>query len=251
MADCSTSVRETAARGAFITFEGADGCGKSTQINYVARLLERHGCRVLRLREPGGTAVGEVLRGVVLDPAHTRMSDRAELLIYEAARAQIVDEVIEPALRRGDVVLCDRFFDSTVAYQAYGRGLDRAFVDAANRFAADGIVPDLTILLHARDAAARVRRRVAADRLEREGDAFRRRVEEGFSRLAHEAPERVRPVESCRDKADTLRAVLAELAGVFPWMGELLEGADGAREIAAAMSEAASQFRREKECARG
>ena len=99
--------------GVFVTFEGGDGAGKSTQIRFLARLLEDAGREVVRLREPGGTAVGEALRAVVLDPAHEAMSDRAELLIYEAARAQIVDEVIRPALGRGAVVLCDRFYDST------------------------------------------------------------------------------------------------------------------------------------------
>ncbi|MFR7493688.1 MAG: dTMP kinase [Adlercreutzia sp.] len=108
--------------GVFVTFEGGDGAGKSTQIRFLARLLEDAGREVVRLREPGGTAVGEALRAVVLDPAHEAMSDRAELLIYEAARAQIVDEVIRPALERGAVVLCDRFYDSTVAYQGCGRG---------------------------------------------------------------------------------------------------------------------------------
>ncbi|MEF2672656.1 dTMP kinase, partial [Adlercreutzia sp.] len=107
--------------GVFVTFEGGDGAGKSTQIRFLARLLEDAGREVVRLREPGGTAVGEALRAVVLDPAHEAMSDRAELLIYEAARAQIVDEVIRPALGRGAVVLCDRFYDSTVAYQGCGR----------------------------------------------------------------------------------------------------------------------------------
>ena len=116
--------------GVFVTFEGGDGAGKSTQIRFLARLLEDAGREVVRLREPGGTAVGEALRAVVLDPAHEAMSDRAELLIYEAARAQIVDEVIRPALGRGAVVLCDRFYDSTVAYQGCGRGLDGAFIDA-------------------------------------------------------------------------------------------------------------------------
>ena len=124
--------------GVFVTFEGGDGAGKSTQIRFLARLLEDAGREVVRLREPGGTAVGEALRAVVLDPAHEAMSDRAELLIYEAARAQIVDEVIRPALGRGAVVLCDRFYDSTVAYQGCGRGLDGAFIDAGARVAGAG-----------------------------------------------------------------------------------------------------------------
>lgn len=168
--------------GVFVTFEGGDGAGKSTQIRFLARLLEDAGREVVRLREPGGTAVGEALRAVVLDPAHEAMSDRAELLIYEAARAQIVDEVIRPALGRGAVVLCDRFYDSTVAYQGCGRGLDGAFIDAANRFACDGVVPDATVLLVAPASAVRSRmgRREGTDRLELAGDAFHSRVARGL-----------------------------------------------------------------------
>lgn len=210
--------QQSADRGIFITFEGGDGAGKSTQIRFLARLLENAGREVLRLREPGGTAVGEALRRVVLDPAHESMSDRAELLIYEAARAQIVDEVIKPALARGAVVLCDRFFDSTVAYQGAGRGLDGAFIEAANRFACAGLAPDATVLLRASEEATRSRmgRRSSADRLEQAGDAFHRRVEAGFDELAAAEPERVRTVRSRLHRADTFRAVLGELSSVLP-----------------------------------
>ena len=127
----------------------------------------------MRLREPGGTAVGEELRAVVLDPKNDNLSDEAELLIYEAARAQIVAEVIRPALERGAVVLCDRFADSTIAYQVHGRGLDAAFVGQANAFACQGISPDRTILLttggSARTGLSRATHQVGADRLERRG----------------------------------------------------------------------------------
>ena len=203
--------RRGGARGVLITFEGGDGAGKSTQIRFLARLLEERGRAVLCLREPGGTAVGEALRHVVLDPAHGAMSDRAELLIYEAARAQIVDEVIKPALDRGTVVLCDRFFDSTVAYQGAGRGLDGAFIEAANRFACDGLAPDVTLLLAAPEATVRSRmeRRGGADRLEQAGEAFHRRVADGFAAVAAAEPERVRTVRSERQRVATFRAVLA------------------------------------------
>lgn len=222
--------RRDGARGVFITFEGGDGAGKSTQIRFLARLLEERGRAVLCLREPGGTAVGEALRHVVLDPAHGAMSDRAELLIYEAARAQIVDEVIKPALDRGTVVLCDRFFDSTVAYQGAGRGLDGVFIEAANRFACDGLVPDATVLLVAPEEAVRSRmgRRPDADRLEQAGAAFHRRVAAGFAALAAAEPERVRTVTSHQQRIDTFRAVLAELAGVLPEAGEALAADEGA-----------------------
>ena len=201
--------------GVFVTFEGGDGAGKSTQIRFLARLLEDAGREVVRLREPGGTAVGEALRAVVLDPAHEAMSDRAELLIYEAARAQIVDEVIRPALGRGAVVLCDRFYDSTVAYQGCGRGLDGAFIDAANRFACDGVVPDATVLLVAPASAVRSRmgRREGADRLGLAGDAFHSRVAVGFEQIAEAdpAPGEDGAVAGCT-RADTFRAVLGGIA---------------------------------------
>lgn len=222
--------RRGGARGVLITFEGGDGAGKSTQIRFLARLLEERGRAVLCLREPGGTAVGEALRHVVLDPAHGAMSDRAELLIYEAARAQIVDEVIKPALDRGTVVLCDRFFDSTVAYQGAGRGLDGAFIEATNRFACDGLAPDATILLVAPEEAVRSRmgRRSDADRLERAGAAFHRRVAAGFAALAAAEPERVRTVASHQQRIDTFRAVLAALASVLPEAGEALDADEAA-----------------------
>ncbi|MCI9207637.1 dTMP kinase [Adlercreutzia caecimuris] len=228
---CAEEVSAPAApaRGVFITFEGGDGVGKSTQIRFLARFLEEHGRTVLRLREPGGTAVGEALRRVVLDPAHGTMSDRAELLIYEAARAQIVDEVIKPALSRGDIVLCDRFYDSTVAYQGAGRGLDGAFIEAANRFACDGLAPDVTLLLAAPEATVRSRmeRRGGADRLEQAGEAFHRRVADGFAAVAAAEPERVRTVRSERQRVATFRAVLAAVAPLLPEAAAALQG-DGA-----------------------
>ena len=128
--------------GIFITFEGGEGAGKTTHITFLARALEQLGCQVLCLREPGGTAIGESLRRVVLDPASAEMADPTELLIYEAARAQLVRQVIIPALAADKVVLCDRFTDSTIAYQAVGRGLSRAFVQQANNYAGDSSVPD-------------------------------------------------------------------------------------------------------------
>lgn len=216
----------TEKRGIFITFEGGDGVGKSTHIRFLAQALENQGFEVLCLREPGGTAIGESLRALVLDPAHEAMAPEAELLIYEAARAQIVAEVIVPALARGAVVLCDRFFDSTVAYQAFGRGLDRAFVEAANRFATGGLVPDRTILLTLGEAASqgadaglgRAAGRADTDRLERAGHDFHTRVAAGFLSLAAELPERVRAVDSSGARSLTSAMIFHELSDLFPWM---------------------------------
>lgn len=212
----------TGGRGVFITFEGGDGVGKSTHIRRLATALKDEGREVLVLREPGGTSVGEMLRSVVLDPANDGLSDEAELLIYEAARAQIVAEVIEPALARGAVVLCDRFADSTVAYQAYGRGLDRAFVNAANAFATRGVMPDRTILLVCRSAADGLVRATArgADRLEGAGAAFHDRVASGFAAIAEADPERVRVVDSSGAYRATGAAVRAAVADLFGWAAD-------------------------------
>ena len=204
---------------------------------------------------PAAPPWGEALRAVVLDPAHEAMSDRAELLIYEAARAQIVDEVIRPALGRGAVVLCDRFYDSTVAYQGCGRGLDGAFIDAANPFACDGVVPDATVLLVAPASAVRSRmgRREGADRLELAGDAFHSRVAVGFEQIAEADPARVRTVLSRVHRADTFRAVLEVVSPVLPEAAAALAGGADldalvSREMAAKRAEKEAKA---KEGARG
>ncbi|WP_241157274.1 dTMP kinase [Adlercreutzia sp. ZJ242] len=211
-------------RGVFVTFEGGDGAGKTTHIGFLADALEERGAEVVRLREPGGTPVGEALRAVVLDPAHESLADEAELLIYEAARAQIVAEVIEPALERGAVVLCDRFLDSTVAYQAFGRGLDRAFVDAANRFSTRGIMPDRTLLMTCggpEEGLVRVgARRAAADRLEQAGAAFHERVAAGFAAIAQEDSARVRVISSDGPRSVTAAMIFHALSDLFPWMAD-------------------------------
>ena len=195
-----------ALRGIFITFEGGEGAGKTTHIRFLSETLRAHGREVLCLREPGGTEVGEQLRAVVLDPANGGMSDEAELLIYEAARAQLMAQVIAPALARGAVVLCDRFTDSTVAYQAYGRGLPRMFVDRVNEFACQGVHPDRTILMttggEANVGLVRATHRGAADRLEQAGEEFHARVNEAFLEIARRDPERVRVVVRRQQVAD-------------------------------------------------
>lgn len=208
-------------RGVFITFEGGDGAGKSTHIRFLASVLSQAGREVVCLREPGGTAVGEQLRGVVLNPGNESICDASELLMYEAARAQLVAEVIKPALARGAVVLSDRFYDSTVAYQGFGRGLDRAFVDAANAFACQGVVPDRTILMVAPSAAEgleRATRHVGADRMERAGSDFHARVSDAFLQIARESPARIRVVRSDGPKSDTARKVFSQLSDLFEWM---------------------------------
>ncbi len=208
--------------GVFITFEGGEGAGKSTHIRFLAAALQAEGYEVLCLREPGGTVIGEVLRDVVLNPDFEAMSFETELLIYEAARAQLMEEVIRPALERGAVVLCDRFSDSTIAYQAFGRGIDRKTVEKLNHFATGGIKPDRTLVLMPPDADSGLERathRNGADRLEMAGSDFHHRVNQAFKRMVEEDPDRMRLVDSSQTKSQTATAVFDALGDVFGWVG--------------------------------
>jgi len=185
--------------GRFITFEGIDGCGKSTHARMFVQRLEARGTKVLLLREPGGTGIGERIRGILLDKAHMEMAMEAELLLFTAARAQLVREVVRPALAEGTVVVLDRFTDSSEAYQGYGRGLGLEEIRQVNRFATGGLVPDLTILLDLDEEEAARRmgiRPEAADRLDDEGASFMKRVREGYRKLAQRSPERFRVVSA-------------------------------------------------------
>ena len=179
------------ARGRFITFEGGEGCGKSTQVVRLAAALEERGLKVLLTREPGGTRLSELIRTLLKDEAEDPPVDRAELLLFLAARAQLVHNVIAPALEAGTWVISDRFSDSTVAYQGYGRGLPVDFVRQANDFACEGLRPDLTFLLDLDPATAERRMRgreaatnTSADRIERAGSGFHARMRKGFLELA-------------------------------------------------------------------
>ena len=190
--------------------------GKSTHIRYVADELRRAGREVVCLREPGGTGIGESLRAMVLDPENGEISSEAELLMYEAARAQLVCEVIRPALVRGEWVLCDRFADSTFAYQGYGRGLDVDLLRHFNDFATEGLVPDLTVLLdvppevsRARLAARQAATATAADRIEQAGAEFHARLRTGFLALAKAEPARFAVIDASRPLAEVSRQVLA------------------------------------------
>lgn len=222
---CDADGLDATQRGVFVTFEGGEGAGKTTHISILAETLESFGREVVRLREPGGTSIGEKLRALVLDPGNRTMCDECELLVYEAARAQIVHEIIAPALERGAVVLCDRFYDSTVAYQGGGRGMDASFIERANVFACQGLHPDRTILLvppSAKDGLKRAVQFGQADRLEQEGDCFHERVRDAFAALANDNPQRIRTVESASAISDTARAVFGELLDLFPCFGDLL-----------------------------
>ncbi|HWD21118.1 MAG TPA: dTMP kinase [Verrucomicrobiae bacterium] len=198
--------------GRFITFEGTEAVGKSTQIKILAEHLRSLGRTVRTLREPGGTPIGEEIRHTLQhSAANPNMTAEAELLLMNASRAQLVREVIRPALAAGEIVLCDRFYDSTTAYQTYGRGLPENVVKEIIAFAVGATIPDLTLLLRAPLAATEARRarRVAAgrDRMEEESREFFARVEQGYGKIAAEEPQRVRVVEASGD-IDAVQAAI-------------------------------------------
>lgn len=209
-------------RGLFITVEGIDGCGKSTQARLIAAALEAAGHDVLRLREPGGVKISEQIRAILLDPANAEMGDVCELLLYEAARAQLVHQVIRPALAAGKTVVCDRFYDSTTAYQAFADGLDRNMVSQANELAVDGCRPDLTLVfdLPVEDALRRRSGREAEDRLELKGLEFQERVAAGFRAVAADEPDRVKLIDAGGPIAEVFSGVAAELRSAGLSMSE-------------------------------
>ncbi|MCI7145595.1 MAG: dTMP kinase [Clostridiales bacterium] len=190
-------------KGFFITFEGMDGSGKSTQIEILKKRLESNGEDVIFLREPGGTPISEKIREIILDKGNSEMTDVTEMLLYAAARAQLVEEVIAPALRAGRTVICDRFIDSSIAYQAYGRELGDC-VSAVNSYALGGIMPDLTILLRsdANLGETRIRDR-EKDRIEMAPDSFKDRVCRGYELIEKADPDRVVGIDA-RDTVENI-----------------------------------------------
>ena len=191
------------ARGKFITFEGGEGCGKSTQIKRLKEALEREGVETVLTREPGGTWLSEEIRHLIKDQMTDVPCNRSELLLFLAARAQLVRNVIRPALEAGKWVLSDRFSDSTLAYQGYGRGLPLEDLRQMNDFACEGLKPDLTLLLDVDPEVSRTRMlsreaetATAADRIEKAGEEFHARLRTGFSELAKAEPERIVSIDA-------------------------------------------------------
>ncbi len=207
------------ARGVFITFEGLDGSGKSTQMELLADALRDRGHDVITTREPGGTGLGEAVRTILLDPAQHGMTSRAEALLYSAARAQLVETVIKPALDEGRIVLCDRYLDSSLAYQAYGRGLQVEDVLTLNIWATECLFPDLTLVLVVDEQQRAGRVAGVSDRLESEETSFFERAAEGYRRLASDHRHRIRLIDSAGSIDDVqgrLRAVVEEDLGLLP-----------------------------------
>ena len=203
------------ARGRFITFEGPEGSGKSTQVQNLAAALRAEGKTVLLTREPGGTRLAELIRGLVREEVDDPPVTRSEVLLFLAARAQVVANVIKPALARGEWVICDRYADSTFAYQGYGRGIDVGLLKSLNDFATEGLVPDLTILLdippevsRERLASRQAATATSADRIEQAGQAFHRRLREGFLELAKAEPDRFVVIEASGSRESISETVL-------------------------------------------
>ena len=194
----------------FISIDGGDGTGKSTQAELLAQWLRQQGHDVAACRDPGSTPLGEAIRGILLDRHDLHIHRRSEMLLYMAARAQMVEEVIQPALEQGKTVLCDRYLLANVAYQGYGGGLDVATLWEVGRVATGGLMPELTIVLDvpAEVAAARMARPL--DRMEKQGEAFHTRVRAGFLAEAALAPERIVVI----DAAQSVEAVQTEIRAI-------------------------------------
>jgi len=203
----------------FITFEGSEGSGKSTQVQRLGARLERSGVPYLVTREPGGTPIGETIRELLqFAPHNSAMTPETELLLFEASRSQLVREIIKPALERGLCVIADRFFDSTTVYQGAARKLDREMVQRLNAFAVGDCVPDITFVLDvdAATAALRMQKPRKADRMEQQPAEFYERVREAYHELAAHEPKRVVLIDGSRDADQIENQIWETLSSRFP-----------------------------------
>lgn len=181
-----------ALKGKFITFEGSEGSGKSTQSALVLDYLKSKKVPVMLLREPGGVKISEKIREILLNVQNTAMGDECETLLYMAARAQLVKEVLRPALEKGNIVLCDRFMDSTIAYQGWGNGIDIASIESMGHFAVGGLKPDLTLLFDIDTKQGLSRTNATKDRIELRSLEYHNRVRQGYLDIAKKEPKRVK-----------------------------------------------------------
>lgn len=197
--------------GKFITFEGIDGCGKSTQAERLKDGLEKRGVHVIFVREPGGTKVSEAVRSILLNREHIELEDRTEALLMTAARAQVTREVIIPALKQGSWVIADRYTDSTLAYQGGGRALDFDWLVQLNTFATYGLVPDLTFFVDVLPDIGESRMKQNRDRIEKEGNDFQTRVRQKYLELLDLYPERIVALDGHRSINDIWNSIEEEL----------------------------------------
>ena len=197
--------------GIFITMEGPDGSGKTTQIDLLKKYLEKKGYDIVIAREPGGTVIGEAIRKIILNPEYEEMGHMTELLLYASARAQLVNQVIKPALTEGKAVICDRFVESSAVYQGIGRGLGVGTVYEVNNYALGDVQPKLTIFmdLDAEEGIKRKKEQAELDRMEKEDLSFHKRVVDGYRQLAKLYPERIVPVDATLP-IDTIHSMIVE-----------------------------------------
>ena len=210
-------------RGLFVTVEGTDGCGKTTQIRNIIDHLSSLGCRVILTREPGGTRISENIRSIILDPTFTEMHSITELMLYSAARAQLVEQVIKPSIAKSETVICDRYIDSFYAYQGYGRGLDMDMLKKITSLAIDDMIPDITIFLDL-DPEIGLRRRMNVangDRIENEQIEFHRRVYDGYKQLARENPDRIKIIDASRSVEEVWQDVRRQLDMALGFVREI------------------------------
>jgi len=194
-------------KGKFITFEGSEGCGKSTQSKLLVKFLKGRGFKVIFLREPGGIKISEKIREILLDAKNKSMSPTCEMLLYMAARAQVVSELIKPALKAGKIVICDRFLDSTIAYQGHGLGMDINLIKSVGKAATEGIRPDLTILLDVPVKKGLAYRANNKDRIEQRSLKYHAKVRAGYFALAKHEPIRIKVVKVQEDLYGTQKVI--------------------------------------------
>lgn len=200
-------------RGLFISAEGTDGSGKTTQISNMQVYLASLGCEVLLTREPGGTRISENIRAIILDPVYTEMTDSAELLLYSAARAQLVEQVIKPSIEKCITVICDRYVDSFYAYQGFGRGILMERLESITNIAINGTMPDITFFFDL-DPEIGLKRRFAAsgsDRIENEVLDFHKKVYSGYKELANRYPNRIKTIDAARPAEEVWQEVRRQL----------------------------------------
>jgi dTMP kinase len=208
-----------AVSGLFITLEGTDGAGKTTQINLLKDYLCDRGYNVVCVREPGSTKIGEKIRDIIIDKDNGEMCAMTEAMLYAAARAQLVSEVIQPALKAGDVVIADRFLDSSLVYQGYARGMGERRIRSLNRYAIDDLEPDITFFLRLKpeDGLKRKKAQAELDRIEMESFNFHRRVYDGYVGLARRNKDRIKIMDALKAPEEIHKQIVGEIKKLLEW----------------------------------